>query len=81
MNSLATVKPATLDLHWGIARAGTQREHNSVVVTAKGAPFTTGIVLDAWRHSGRLYVGFRGDRSLSVEGRPDRLPVRRSLAS
>ena len=57
MNSLATAKPATLDLHWGIARRGTLREHNCVVVTAKGAPFATGIVLDAWRHSGRLYVG------------------------
>ena len=57
MNSLATVKQATFDLHWGIARRGTLREHNSVVVTAKGAPFATGIVLDAWRHSGRLYAG------------------------
>jgi hypothetical protein len=30
-------------------------EHNSVVVTAKGQPFQQGLVLDAWRHSGRLH--------------------------
>lgn len=45
----------TLELRWGAARAGTWREHNCVVVTAKGQPFETGIVLDAWRHSGRLF--------------------------
>ena len=45
----------TIELHWGAARAGTWREHNCVVVTAKGEPFATGIVLDAWRHSGRLF--------------------------
>ena len=45
----------TLELHWGAARAGTWREHNCVVVTAKGQPFEKGIVLDAWRHSGRLF--------------------------
>jgi len=52
---LQALQLATLDLHWGIARAGTLREHNSVVVTAKGQPFQQGIVLDAWRHSGRLH--------------------------
>lgn len=52
---LQELKLATLDLHWGIARAGTFREHNSIVVTAKGQPFEQGIVLDAWRHSGRLH--------------------------
>ncbi|MEP6810482.1 MAG: hypothetical protein ABI992_09580 [Chthoniobacterales bacterium] len=45
----------TLQLHWGDARAGTLREHNSVVVTARGQPFADGIVLDGWRHSGRLF--------------------------
>lgn len=45
----------TLELHWGEARAGTWREHNCVVVTARGQPFEKGIVLDAWRHSGRLF--------------------------
>ena len=50
-----SLKLTTLDLHWGIARAGSLREHNSVIVTAKGQPFEEGIVLDGWRHSGRLY--------------------------
>ena len=52
---LDELKLATLELHWGEARAGTLREHNCIVVTAKGQPFRSGIVLDCWRHSGRLY--------------------------
>jgi hypothetical protein len=32
-------------------------EHNAVVVTAKGKPWQSGIVLDGWRHSGVLYFG------------------------
>ena len=55
-NRLAALKLRTLLLRWGIARAGTLREHNCVVVTARGQPFEHGIVLDAWRHSGRLYA-------------------------
>ena len=63
MAELGELKLNTLELHWGIARAGTLREHNSVVVTAKHQPFATGIVLDPWRHSGRLHVGLvAGDR-------------------
>jgi hypothetical protein len=45
----------TLELHWGEARPNTWREHNCVVVTARGQSFEQGIVLDAWRHSGRLF--------------------------
>ena len=41
----------------GVARLETRREHSSVVLTAPGQPFDEGIVLDAWRHSGRLYWG------------------------
>jgi len=44
----------TLELHWGEAYAGTWRENNCVVVTAKGQPFNQGVVLDAWRHFGHL---------------------------
>ena len=57
MQRLAALKLTTLDLHWGAARAGTWREHNAVVVTAKGKPFATGVVLDPWRRSGRLFAG------------------------
>ena len=52
---LAALKLRTLVLRWGIARRGTLREHNAVVVTARGQPFERGIVLDAWRHPGRLF--------------------------
>jgi hypothetical protein len=47
----------TLEVHWAIARAGTAREHNALVVTARAQPFERGVVLDAWRHSGRLHWG------------------------
>lgn len=41
--------------HWGVSRYGTWREHNSVVITAAGQAFKTGLVLDPWRHAGALY--------------------------
>ncbi len=44
----------TLEFRWGIARAGTPREHNSLVVIRRGADFRTGLVLDPWRKSGRI---------------------------
>jgi hypothetical protein len=52
---LDALKLTTLELHWAEARAGSLREHNCVVVTAKGQPFGQGIILDCWRHSGRLF--------------------------
>jgi hypothetical protein len=46
----------TYELHWGVAHQGSDlREHNSVVITAWGRPFETGLVLDPWRNSGELY--------------------------
>ena len=45
----------TLQVRRGVARLETRREHSSVVLTAPGQAFSQGIVLDAWRHSGRLY--------------------------
>ena len=45
----------TLELRRGIAWPGDLwNEHNCVVVTAVGAPFHSGVVLDAWRNGGRL---------------------------
>ncbi len=59
----------TLTVRWGMARAGTWREHNAIVITAKDAPFASGIVLDAWRNSGQLYWGpVAADRYLWTEG-------------
>ncbi len=54
---LNSLNLSSLQLHRGIARADTRREHNCVVVTAFDQAFEQGIVLDAWRHSGRLYWG------------------------
>ena len=46
----------SLQFHHGVAfRRNYWREHNTLVVTAKGQPFETGIVLDPWRHSGTLF--------------------------
>jgi hypothetical protein len=52
---LDALKLRTLQVHWAEARAGSLREHNCVVVTAKGQPFREGIILDCWRHSGHLF--------------------------
>lgn len=48
---------ASLAIHPCVARSGTYREHNALVITARDQPFLQGIVLDAWRHSGLLYWG------------------------
>jgi hypothetical protein len=45
----------TLQLHFVVARPGQLREHNALALTAVGQSFEEGILLDAWRHSGRLY--------------------------
>lgn len=55
MRELQALRLTTLELHWAEARPQTLREHNCVVVTARGQPFAQGIVLDGWRYSGRLY--------------------------
>jgi len=56
------------DLHWGTAHRGELlREHNSVIVTAKGGAFETGIVLDPWRNSGALYWAPVGEDSYPWE--------------
>lgn len=50
--AVAPLHPKTFDFHWGISNAGIFNEHNSIVVTARGQPFQTGITLDPWRSSG-----------------------------
>jgi hypothetical protein len=45
----------TLQLHWGVAHKDDMwLEHSGVIVTARGHPFEEGLVVDGWRHSGRL---------------------------
>ena len=46
----------SFDWYWGIANEGSDLfEHSTLVATAKGAPFETGVILDPWRNSGKLY--------------------------
>jgi hypothetical protein len=56
MKRLQSLELETYQLHWGVAFRGSElREHNSVVITARGQPFENGMVLDPWRNSGDLY--------------------------
>ena len=52
--ALDTLKLKTFELHWGESYAGTWRENNCVVVTARGQAFDRGMILDSWRHFGHL---------------------------
>jgi len=53
---LQSLNLKTYQFHWGVAYRGSElREHNSVVITARGEAFEKGIVLDPWRNSGDLY--------------------------
>src|SRR4051812_4478050 len=52
---LRELKLKTLQLHWGVAHKNDMwLEHSGVIVTARGHPFSEGLVVDGWRHSGRL---------------------------
>ena len=49
----------TLDFHHAVAfRGNAWKEHNTLVVSAKGKTVKDGIVLDPWRNSGILYWNF-----------------------
>lgn len=56
MIQLEQLELNTYQLYWGVAYRGSElREHNSVVIAAKGQRFEAGIVLDPWRNSGELH--------------------------
>lgn len=75
--ALYPLRMETLELHWAESRVGTWREHNCVVVTARGQAFTEGTILDAWRHAGRLFYGpVKGDRYPWVLGESASLRAR-----
>jgi hypothetical protein len=46
----------TLDLHRAVANADNsfRLEHSTAIISAKGAPYEEGVVLDPWRKGGRL---------------------------
>lgn len=56
MTALAKLRLQTIELHWAEAFIGTSAEHNVVVVTSNGQPYSQGILLDGWRYAGRLYT-------------------------
>lgn len=64
MRKLQSLGLTSFDLYWGVAHRGSElREHNSVVIAARGQPFEAGLVLDPWRNSGDLYwASVRQDR-------------------
>ena len=47
----------SLRLHWGIANYENafRLEHSTVIVSARGDSLNQGLVLDPWRHGGRLF--------------------------
>ena len=55
---LQTLDLQSLELQLAVANMDRRREHNAIVVTARGRPLSEGIVLDAWRRSGRLWWGY-----------------------
>jgi len=64
LGALAALGLRSFELRWGVAHHGsTLREHSAVVAVPSGASFEQGLVLDAWRRSGRLYW-IRADRDV-----------------
>lgn len=56
LRALEPVELRDYELHWVVAHLGDRlREHSAVLALPKGRPPGEGLVLDAWRHSGRLY--------------------------
>lgn len=53
---LTRLNPKHYEFHAAVAHRGSIfLEHSSVVITTKGEPFQSGLVLDAWRNSGDLF--------------------------
>ncbi len=55
LQEIRTLQLTNYRAAWGVSRYGTWREHNSVVITATGKAFETGIVVDPWREAGDLF--------------------------
>jgi hypothetical protein len=71
MKQLELLDLESYQLYWGVAHRGSElREHNSVVIAAKGQRFEEGIVLDPWRNSGQLYWAIVKNDRYPWEERP-----------
>ena len=80
--ALDALKLKTFELHWGESYAGTWRENNCLVVTAKGQPFDRGLMLESWRHLGHLsWHAVLSDEDRYVENRKYAELVRTRAAS
>ena len=69
---LAQERFATLELHRAVANADNafRLEHSTAIVSARGAGYADGIVLDPWRKGGRLtWVPVRADAAYNWEPR------------
>lgn len=69
---LAKVPLQHLQLHFIKAHRDEMLEHNALSVTAAGAPWSSGIVLDAWRNAGVLaFVPVKDDQyPWQLSGKP-----------
>lgn len=70
---LGKVPHSSFDFWWGIhAKDQKFHAHNCIILTAKGAPFESGIVLDAWRSGGDLFFGLvRQEKKYHWENVPE----------
>lgn len=59
---LKTQDYPTLGIYEVVANQGSYfYEHHAISITAKGRPFDEGIVLDAWRNSGKMFFSYIKD--------------------
>ncbi|MCK5855626.1 MAG: hypothetical protein KAG56_10420 [Sulfurovaceae bacterium] len=62
----------SLAFHYVGANIGNYFEHNAIAVSAKGMGFEHGLLLDAWRDSGRLFfVKIKDDKKYEWRSRED----------
>ena len=62
------------EFHLAVANRGSYfQEHNALLIVAKGKEINGGLIVDAWRHSGRLYaVPFGKDEAYQWRHRSQR---------
>lgn len=59
-----------IDIYKAVANNGQYFEHNAIVITARNDDFQNGIILDAWRNSGKLFYSYvRDDKSYDWKSR------------
>ena len=75
LDRLRLVTLNTLDLHRVVSKPNARHEHNALAVSAKNRPLEEGILLDAWRHGGRLFwIRVPADKRYKWEPRTDLPP-------